>query len=154
MTDDDPLVACRKQAVKLLARREHSRLELERKLDQRSYDRDTIAAALDELEEAGFIDAERFAESYVRLRAEKGYGPKRIRLELGERGIGGADAAAALENAEIDWAESARDVRAKRFGEPVPETFNERARQSKFLDYRGFEPGQIAAALDPAHESD
>lgn len=152
MSDD--LIACKKQAVGLLARREHTRLELERKLEARAHDRQLIAATLDELEQEGLLNAARFAETYVRLRAEKGYGPKRIRLELGERGIGANEAAGALEAAEIDWAASARSVREKRFGSLVPEAFAERARQSRFLDYRGFDGSQIAAALDPASDSD
>lgn len=152
MSED--VLACKKQAVSLLARREHSRLELERKLAARSYDHDVIAAALDELERDDLLNAARFAESYVRLRAEKGFGPRRIRLELTERGISGADAAQALENAGIDWADSACRVREKRFGAAVPGDFAERARQSKFLDYRGFGSGEIAAALDAAHEPD
>lgn len=151
---DEPLVACRKQAAKLLARREHSRLELERKLGQRAYDDDVITAALDELEHDGFLDETRFAESYVRLRAEKGYGPNRIRLELNERGVSRAGVAEALAAADVDWAASAREVREKRFGGDVPDAFAERARQTKFLDYRGFDRAQISAALDRAPEAD
>lgn len=151
---NEPLAACKRQAAKLLARREHSRLELGRKLGQRGYDDDVIAAALDELEHDGFLDETRFAESYVRLRAEKGYGPKRIRLELSERGVSRADAAAALAAADVDWAQSAREVREKRFGGDAPDAFAERARQTKFLDYRGFDRAQIAVALDSAAEAD
>jgi regulatory protein len=144
-------LACKRQAVKLLARREHSRLELERKLGMRSFDAEVVAATLDELEHDNLLDTARFAESYVRSRAEKGFGPKRIRLELGERGVGGTEADAALEAAAIDWAERARGVREKRFGAPAPGEFTERARQSRFLDYRGFEAADIAAALEGEH---
>lgn len=151
---DDARIACRKQALRLLARREHSRRELERKLHVRSFDADLIAATLDELGQEKLLDAARFAESYVRMRSEKGYGPKRIRLELVERGIPGADACHALETAEIDWSEHACRVREKRFGPDLPAAFAERARQSKFLDYRGFESGQIAAALSARHETE
>ncbi len=145
-------LACKRQAAKLLARREHSRLELERKLGARSFDADLVAATLDELERENLLSEARFAAGYVRMRAEKGYGPKRIRFELTERGVDGAEADAALEAAAIDWTDSARRVREKRFGADVPEDFAERARQSRFLDYRGFGGSEIAAALDPAHE--
>ncbi len=78
----------------------------------------------------------------------------RIRGELAQRGIDGASVSAALAEADCDWTALAAEVRAKRFGTEAPGDFKERARQAKFLQYRGFETEQIRAALDLAGVSD
>jgi regulatory protein len=148
----DPAV-CRKQAMDLLARREHSRRELERKLAARGYDAAAVAAALDGLETDGLLAAARFAESFIRARAAKGQGPVRIRAELAERGIDPGEFAAFLA-AAFDWRALAREVRIKRFGAAQPARYAERARQMRFLQYRGFELDQIDAALDIRDDSD
>jgi regulatory protein len=140
--------ACRKQALDLLARREHSRLELERKLAARAYSPDVIARTLDRLQQSGLLDAARFAESFVRSRISKGQGPLRIVRELTERGLSGAEAEDALAAIEIDWQAVAHGVRKKKFGDKPPREFKERARQSRFLQYRGFAADQIRAVLD------
>lgn len=138
----------------LLARREHTRLELERKLSSRAYDTDVIAATLDGLEADGLLDATRFADSFIRGRVERGHGPRRIRLELAERGVDEAAARARLDTAGVNWDEAARRARAKRFGAAVPSGYEERAKQARFLHYRGFERDQIDAALDLRGVSD
>jgi regulatory protein len=107
---------CERTALDLLARREHSRRELERKLGARGFQDETIAATLDALEQSGELAAARFTESFIRARAAKGQGPARIRAELAERGIDREQAAELLRVAGIDWAEVASSVRAKRFG--------------------------------------
>lgn len=131
----------------LLARREHSRLELERKLRQRGMDSADLVPVLDELAAAGLQSDARFAEHYARSRAERGYGPLRIRAELQERGIGSAGIAAALATLEGDWTGQARLAREKRFGPNRPADLKERARQTRFLLQRGFSQEQIRQAL-------
>ena len=145
---------CRQRAVELLARRDHSRFELERKLAARGFPPDSITAALADLESRGLLGAARFAGSFVRTRAAKGKGPIRIRTELAERGIETAQAANALAAEEVDWVEAARAVRRKRFGDAPPRDFKERARQARFLQYRGFDRAQIRAALELPDDSD
>ena len=144
--------ACARVAVDLLARREHSRLELTRKLAARGFPEDVIAPALDELERSGALADERFTASFVRSRVAKGQGPSRIRAELVQRGIAGA--AEALREAEVDWRAAIRAVRSKKFGPDVPSDYRERARQARFLEYRGFSSEQIRAALELDPESD
>ncbi|HEY8518684.1 MAG TPA: regulatory protein RecX [Gammaproteobacteria bacterium] len=146
--------ACRKVALDLLARREHSRLELERKLAARDYPPDVTAAVLDRLEASGALAADRFAETFIRSRAARGQGPVRIRAELEQRGIDGGRAGELLREAGVDWYESARRVRAKRFGAALPRDAAGRARQARFLAQRGFAPEQIRAALETAADSD
>jgi regulatory protein len=145
---------CRRQALDLLARREHSRYELERKLAARGFDAALIAPALDRLERDGLLVAARFTETFIRSRAAKGQGPKRIRAELAARGVDEHQAEQLLQAAGIDWAAAAASVRRKRFGAERPVGFADRARQAKFLQYRGFDSAAIKAALELKADSD
>ncbi len=149
---DEP--ACTRTALELLARREHSRRELARKLDARGFPDDVVAAVLDELERSGSLADARFTDVFVRSRVAKGQGPQRIRAELAQRGIADAAAAEALQGSDVDWLETIRTVRRKRFGAELPRDYAERARQARFLQYRGFSSEQIRAALELDGDSD
>jgi regulatory protein len=149
----DP-AACERAALELLARREHSRRELERKLAARGFADELSAATLDALEESGELAPARFTASFIRARAAKGQGPARIRAELAERGIDREQAAELMREADIDWAAIAIVVRDKRFGAQRPTDFKERARQARFLEYRGFDRSQIGCALGSGDEVD
>jgi regulatory protein len=142
--------ACKRLALDLLARREHSRQELEQKLTARGVALELIASALDGLERSGALAAARFTDSFIRARVAKGQGPLRIRAELAQRGVNEAEAAALLRDTGVDWPAVARAARAKRFGPSPPRDFKERARQARFLQYRGFDGDQVAAALEAA----
>ena len=140
--------ACRKLSLDLLARREHSRRELELKLGKRGYADVLIDETLDELERSDALSPRRFAESFVSARAARGHGPVRIRADLAKRGVDASDFEDLLHGGSIDWRAAARKARAKRFGAAAPADFAERARQARFLQYRGFDMSQIDAALD------
>lgn len=129
----------------LLARREHSRLELTRKLVSRSFDESLVSVVLDELENDGLLSAERFLQSFVETRYARGQGPKRIERELADRGI--ESSAGYLDDPRFDWATLARETRSRRFGKAMPTDFREKARQMRFLEYRGFSRDQIRYAL-------
>lgn len=101
---DNP-VAVRRAAMDLLARREHGRVELARKLRQRGAPPDLIEQALDRLCEQGLLSESRYLESFVRSRANAGYGPLRIREELAQRGLPRADIEQALRDSGFDWSE-------------------------------------------------
>jgi len=146
--------ACTRAALELLARREHSRHELARKLAQRGFADHVVGSALDELERTGALADARFADSFVRSRIAKGQGPQRIRAELAQRGITDSEADEGLAAAEVDWLAAIRAVRAKRFGPELPRDYAERARQARFLQYRGFDGAQIRAALEFDADSD
>ncbi|RPI61452.1 MAG: regulatory protein RecX, partial [Lysobacterales bacterium] len=133
-------------------RREHSRRELTRKLAARGFPDEILSAALDELERSGALADARFTDSFVRSRIAKGQGPQRIRAELAQRGI--ADPDDGLRAADVDWLATIRAVRAKRFGPQLPRDYAERARQARFLQYRGFDSAQIRAALEFDPDSD
>lgn len=151
---DTDAATCTRTALDLLARREHSRRELTRKLSARGFPDDVIAPVLDELERAGSLADARFTDSFVRSRVAKGQGPQRIRAELAQRGIADAAADEVLRGADVDWLTTIRAVRRKRFGADLPSDYTERARQARFLQYRGFNSEQIRAALELDGDSD
>ena len=131
----------------LLARREHSVLELRRKLDKRGMSGELVEQALQGLVADGLLDENRFAESFVSSRISKGQGPVRMRGDLSERGLSGELIEQTLASTGCDWFELASQVRARRFGREAPGDYPERARQSRFLQYRGFTSEQIRFAV-------
>lgn len=134
-------------AVRLLSRREHSTEELRRKLAAKGYPEDSIAAVLAKLGNKKLVSDERFAASYVHHHARRGQGPVRIRAELRQQGIAEADAQKEVGAPEMDWNQLAGEVRRRKFGAALPGTAAERAKQARFLQYRGFNSDQIRAAL-------
>jgi regulatory protein len=137
----------RKKAMHFLARREYCREELERKLTAAGFDAEVAAAEVERLTDEGLQSDTRFAESFVQSRINQGKGPVRIRDELRERGLGAAEIDLAIEACGQDWLDLARAVRSRKFGQQLPADFPEKARQMRFLQYRGFESGQVRAAV-------
>lgn len=139
------------RALGLLTRREHSRKELARKLRARGVDSAEAESAVAKLAHEGWQDDARFAESLVRSRAGSGYGPIHLRAELGTHGLDRAAIARAMDTFEGDWAEQARDLVRRRFGDRV---YDDRALQRKAMEFlirRGFAAEHIRAAtrFDP-----
>jgi regulatory protein len=134
----DTLVAVRRTAMDLLARREHGRVELTRKLRQRGALPEMIDTALDRLTEEGLLSESRYLESFVSYRARSGYGPLRIREELSQRGLQRTDIELALRESGINWQEQLEDTWRRKFSGHLPIDARERAKQGRFLSYRGY----------------
>ena len=128
----------RKAALDLLARREHGVAELRAKLADREFTPEEIEATLAALQREGLLSESRFLEAFVASHARRGHGPVWIRAELERKGVSGEAIREALEAAEVDWDAEAEAVRVKRFGTEPPADFKERARQARFLQYRGY----------------
>ena len=145
-------------AVRLLARREHSTAELRRKLQARGHPQALVAEVVDRLAGKRLVSDERYVASFVHHHAERGQGPVRIRAELRQQGISDGDIteafAQALERGAVDWMRLAAMVRRRRFGAGRPHGAAERAKQARFLQYRGFEADQIRAALQSGADAD
>jgi regulatory protein len=122
----------------LLARREHGRVELTRKLRQRGAPPELIEQALDRLTEEGLLSESRYLESFINYRARSGYGPLRIREELGQRGLQRGDIEQALREANFDWSAQLSDTWQRKFAGQLPRDPKERAQQTRFLVYRGY----------------
>ena len=152
----DSCKALRKKAMDLLARREHAVGELQRKLQAhvdgrakaKNLDASIIGDVLEKLQNEGLVSDERFTEAFVRYRCNNGYGPQRIQAELRERGVSEKIAGICLDFGDPQWFERALSVRNKRFGDDKPKDFKERARQARFLQYRGFTTDQARQVLD------
>ncbi len=138
---------CIEVAVGLLARREHSELELERKLKGRDFEENEISSTLSRLLDNDLLSNERFVESFVRQRVSKGNGPVKIGYELRTRGISQQLANVALSPYQDDWIDIARSTHRKKFS-LVAKEFEARVKQSRFLQYKGFTPEQISIILN------
>ncbi len=150
--EDDPFcdpIAARKKAMNYLARREYGRLELQGKLEGAGFGTETARVAVDRLACEGLQCDRRFVESFIQSRINQGKGPVRIRLDLGERKLDAGLIDEVLSECDQDWRALARQTREKKFGPELPVEFEEKARQMRFLQYRGFETGQIQAAIAP-----
>jgi len=130
-----------------LARREYGKTELIRKLANKGFQSDVAALTVTQLTDEGLQSDQRFAESFVQSRINQGKGPVRIRMDLGQRGISDATIEIAIEEADPDWRALAREQRHKKFGSSAPSDFKEKARQMRFLQYRGFEQDHIQSAF-------
>jgi regulatory protein len=124
------------RALRYLAGREHSRLELERKLARFGDDADEIRRVLDELTARGFISEQRVVESVLYQRAGK-LGSARVLSELRAKGLSPEALESAAETLHASEQERARAVWRKKFG-VLPTDAAERARQMRFLAARGF----------------
>jgi len=128
----------RRSALNLLARREHSRLELSQKLSQRGAAREWIDSTLDKLQEEGLLSEVRYLESMVRTRSEAGFGPLHIRQMLRSRGISAEQAEYALSSEELDWPSLLKATWQRKFNGKWPKTAKERDKQIRFLAGRGY----------------
>ncbi len=137
----------RKKAMDYLARREYGQQELEQKLIAAGFEAVIATDVVHKLSDEGLQDDRRFIESFVQSRINQGKGPVRVRQELGERGVNDGQIEAVLEDVAEDWFALARQIRNKKFGSELPRDFTEKARQMRFLQYRGFESAQIQAAV-------
>ncbi len=147
-----PLEA-RKKAMDFLARREHGQDELINKLVTRGFLQDIAAEAVVRLTDQGLQSDRRFVENFIQSRISQGKGPLRISQELGSRGLLAGLVDQILGDLDVDWPDLARQVRLKKFGAHLPDDFKEKARQMRFLQYRGFDGEQIGVAM-AADQSD
>lgn len=133
------------RALQALARREHTRAELQARLGPHAQDPAELQTLLDELEHRGWLSEARFVEQLTTVRRRK-YGTARILHELKEKGVSAEaldDARRRLRAGEL---EAAREVRRRKFGD-LPATSEARARQARFLAGRGFAAEIVHAAL-------
>jgi regulatory protein len=134
-------------AVRLLARREHSTRDLTRKLQGKGHSADVVERVVTKLSDKKLVSDERFAASFVAHHARRGHGPIRIRAELRQQGATDAVIEAALARSGFDWERIAAEARLRKFGTEPPVSLAERAKQARFLQYRGFSTDQLRGAL-------
>jgi len=144
-------------AVTLLARRDYCTAELTARLTGRGFEPEAVRAGLQDLRDRHYLDDERYAHQFVASRARRGQGPQRIRQELGDLGLSAELTETAIAE-HGEWAALARSVRIARFGPAAPRSWAEKAKQARFLQYRGFSNDDIRSVLgtdmtaDPQHD--
>jgi regulatory protein len=136
-------------AVALLARRDYSTHDLKKKLEERGYNEHAREVVVDDLESWGKVNNERYSQNMVAFRARRGHGPARIRNVLQKSGLDRAAIDVAVKGEEApDFLALARTTRSRKFGPDLPADRKERARQARFLQYRGFSNDHIRAVLE------
>ncbi len=148
----DP-AAARAAAVALLARRDFANGELHARLTARGFEAPAATEALAVLAAQGVLSDERYAHNYVAYHAGRGQGPIRIAAELRARGLAQPLIDTALASGP-DWRALAGAARVRRFGKAAPASWKERARQARFLQYRGFSADHIRAATGTDPDTD
>ena len=136
----------RERALGLLARREHSRVELTRKLEQAGFDAADIRTLLDGFEAKKWLSDQRFAESYVadhRARA----GSVKLAYDLRQRGVSDAIIDSVLSENRDSELDRAREVWQKKFGSPAADAA-EKARHIRFMLGRGFTSEIVRRAIN------
>ena len=132
-------------AVRLLSRRDHSILELRRKLNQREFPEEEIEQALEDLIKRDYLSDQRFSESYIHMRKQKGFGPLRIAAELNQRGVDERDYLAFLQSENDSWLDSLERTYQTKYRGSTIKDFQDKAKRIRFLQYRGF-------TLDKIHQ--
>ena len=146
-TLDEAVTATRRAAIRLLARREYGAYELTEKLRYRGFAIEAVEQVVAWLQDKDLQSDRRFVEMYIRSRKSRGQGPVRMRAELQQLAINEELVRDHLESDEQEWVDIARQVCQKRFGIRREITAAERAKQQRFLQYRGFSFEQIKSVL-------
>jgi regulatory protein len=137
-------------AVSALSQRDYCSRALAARLAAHGFHAEAVEAAIADLSERRYLDDVRYGQQYVAYHAERGQGPLRISRELLELGLSEDLIEAALDNyarEHGDWDRLAREVRIRRFGLEAPSGWAQKAKQARFLQYRGFSIDHIRSAL-------
>lgn len=126
----------------MLATREHSYLELYKKLIQH-YEDDEVTPALEKLKAENYQSDERFTSDFIQMRFNQGKGSIKISIDLKQRGIEDFDLSA------YDFFALAKEIRISKYGEKAPSNYKEKAKQQRFLQSRGFEFDAIKFSFEP-----
>jgi regulatory protein len=133
-------------AIGLLARRDYASGELRERLQRKGFNAEVIEVTLADLIGERAVDDARYAGNYVSYCAARGQGPLRIAAELRALGLPSDLIEVALAEGP-DWRALVADVRSRKFGPEPPADWPEKARQARFLQYRGFSSDHIRLAL-------
>lgn len=147
-----PALSLKGRALRYLSAREHSRLELGRKLARYAEEGDDVEALLDFLEQNNWLSQERFAESLINRRAGR-YGNSRVLSELQQHGVKGDELAELKSSLSSTETARAKEVWRRKFDAP-PQDLAERGKQMRFLLQRGFSQSAVRAALKGGVDDD
>ena len=141
MTNPTQESKCYSSALKMLMRREHSKLELSQKLQAKGFDIVDVNSSISKLVQQNYQSDDRFSEGFILMRFNQGKGPLKIASELKMRGIDTFDLSI------FDWFKLAKEIRQRKFGDASSLDYKEMAKQKRFLQSRGFNLDQINQAF-------
>jgi regulatory protein len=142
-----PTYSCKDSALNSLSRRDHGQYELSQKLLAKGFPDAEVKEAINYCLERGYLDEFRYIQSQIRQHISKGHGERRIRQTLMQKRACSDLIDQGLEEQNQDWFELAKTVAQRKFKLiPAPDQ-KERAKQIRFLQYRGFTFEQITYAL-------
>ncbi|TQR70273.1 regulatory protein RecX [Acinetobacter sp. RF14B] len=135
----------RSYAFAVLTRKEYSKAELIEKLALYAEDRNEVIALVDELAKENYQSDQRVAEIMLSSQKRKGKGPNQIKMKLKSKKIDTALISEELK--ETDWVQQAYELKLKKYGPEVSKDRKLKAKQIRFLMYRGFEMDAIIKAI-------
>ncbi len=134
-----PLQNIQASALRYLAQREHTQLQLKQKLTRKFPEHtEAINTVLASLQQDHQQDDRRYIESLIRSRVNKGYGSVYIQQSLQQQKLDPELCQRCLEEAHIDWLELAKTVYRKKYRDTPATTSSEKAKRYRFLQSRGF----------------
>jgi regulatory protein len=142
------LEKARASALASLSMREHSVKELTDKLSNKGYEPESIQIVIKECLENNYLNDDRFAEIYCRSRAQKGYGPLKISMELKLKGITENQAKNALQQDGLDFYQIVEYVYMKKYRETPIADFKEKMKRQNYLYRRGFDFDLISHVIN------
>lgn len=135
------------RGIRLLAMREHSVKEITNKLFDKSDKSELVHAVVDELLQNKYLSDERFTESYIRARANRGFGPVKIRSELNSKGVGSGLIQEYLDESSGMWLDIASAQYTKKYGDAPVSDYNSWTKRARFMQSRGFTMEHIHVTL-------
>ena len=142
----------RSYAFAVLTRKEYSKKDLIEKLALYAENREEVLTLVEELSRENYQSDQRVAEMVVRSQIRKGKGPNRIKLALRAKSID--KELAQNDMNEIDWYDEAYQLKVKKYGVDVNKDPKIKAKQIRFLQYRGFEMDAIMKAISRKNRDD
>ena len=135
------------KGIRLLSMREHSVREISKKLSLKCESLDLVYAVVDELIANKYLSDQRFTETFVRSRQNRGFGPNKIKMELSEKGIENNLIDDHLDVNSAIWYESAEQQYLRKYGDGLIEDYKTWAKRARFMQSRGFSMEHIQVVV-------
>lgn len=135
-------------AVSALSRRDHTQKQMELFLHSHSQDADLVSELMLRLNENGYLNDNRVLDNELRKYIDKCYGKRRIRQELRQKKFSSDSIESAIEKIDVDWHTLAKELKVKKFGTLNSNDDKAKAKQIRYLQYRGHEMSDIMALVN------
>lgn len=141
-------------AMQILAARDHSSYELKQKLQRNGHAEEEIEEIILHLQGLNYLNDQRFAENYIRSKASRHMGRNRIQQELRQKGVSQPLITEGLQNLELDFFALAYDTKCGKFGPAPAPDYQQKSKQMRYLQYRGYNFDEIRFAVEHQAEQE